>query len=68
MPNLPLMPNRVTMDRANRVSCSMSLEAPVVQVPNMNCSAARPAVSTVIRASKSSREWSTCSSSSTCMV
>jgi hypothetical protein len=39
MPKSRLMPNRVTMERASLVACSMSLDAPVVITLNISSSA-----------------------------
>ena len=63
-----LIPRRVTMDRANFVACSMSLDAPEVKVPKINSSAARPPVYVTILLNASSFVTKLDSPSSTCMV
>ena len=54
MSNSSVMPNRVTMERAILVACSMSLDAPVVMEWKISSSAARPPVKVAILSSASS--------------
>ena len=43
------MPQRPTIERAMRVTCSRSFSAPVVTTPNTSCSAAMPPSAPMMR-------------------
>jgi len=66
--NSSLIPRRVTIALAILVACSISFDAPDVQVLKITSSAARPPVKVVILSIASSLDISTLSSSATCIV